>query len=229
MKRQPFIVTTVCLAITSSIFAKTEAEKEDTRLANATKVLTETIGVEHGLPTAVLNEATCVLVFPNVKQVPVGFGDSYGRGAMVCRSGPEMKGSWGAPVMYAFDPASIKMQLGSTPTDFVLLTMNEKIAEEIIKGKSRLGPDASSLVGEIGPRARPFGGHFVVLTYSRSKGLFEGAALDGSTIEPDVEANKAFYGTDVTAKEIVGGAASVSPASQPLVVLLESTSPKRTF
>src|SRR5260370_41247812 len=92
---------------------------------------------DKGLPTTVLNQAMCVLVFPSVKKVAVGIGGSYGRGVLVCRKGGKMDGEWGAPVMFGLDQGSGGVQLGSTATDFVLVVMNDKAVDAIPNGKTK--------------------------------------------------------------------------------------------
>ena len=93
----------LCLATALPLFAQ---KKEDERLANSAKVMKE-LQADKGLPTTVLNQAMCVLVFPSVKKVAVGISSSYGRGVLVCRNGAKMDGDWGAPVMYALDQGSL--------------------------------------------------------------------------------------------------------------------------
>ena len=110
----------VCLAVASPLFAQ---KKEEERLSNAATAMQTILGEGNGLPKSILDQAECVLVFPSVKKVAVGIGGSYGRGALVCRSGAKMNGNWGAPAMYKLDQGSIGVQLGSTATDFVLVVI----------------------------------------------------------------------------------------------------------
>jgi lipid-binding SYLF domain-containing protein len=172
----------------------------------------------------------CVLVFPSVKKVAVGIGGSYGRGVLVCRKGAKMDGEWGAPVMYALDQGSIGVQLGSTATDFVLVVMNNKGVDAILNGKTKLGSNAAAAAGPTGAQATSYNAADMksdVLTYSRSKGLFAVVSLEGASIDSDKDANKSLYGKEMGAKEIVTGGQAVPAAAQPLVSLLDSTSPAR--
>ena len=98
--------------------------KEEDRLQNAAAVLNEILNIPDGIPQELLDKAECVVVIPSVKKLAMGFGGSYGRGAMVCRSGANFAGPWGAPVMMALEGGSFGLQLGGTATDFVLLIMN---------------------------------------------------------------------------------------------------------
>jgi lipid-binding SYLF domain-containing protein len=204
-------------------------KKEDERLANSTKVLRELQGGT-GIPSNVLNQAMCVLVFPSVKKVAVGVGGSYGRGVLVCRQGANMDGAWGAPVMYALDQESLGIQLGSTATDFVLVVTHSKGVDAVLNGKTKLGADAAAAAGPTGAQATGYNASAMtsdVLTYSRSKGLFAGVSLAGASIEADNEANKKLYGKEIGAKEIVAGGQAVVPAAEPLVSLLNTESPAR--
>jgi lipid-binding SYLF domain-containing protein len=141
-----------------------------------------------------------------------------------------MNGMWGAPAMYSLDQGSIGVQLGSTATDFVMVIMNQKGAEQILNGKTKLGSNAAAAAGPTGAQAGSYNAEAMnvdVLTYSRSKGLFAGVSLTGASIDADKDANKAVYGKEIGAKEIVGGSVQVVPAAQPLVSLLDKTSPAR--
>jgi len=216
----------LCLAVAFPLLAQ---KKEDERLENSAKVMKEILG-DKGLPTAVLDQAMCVLVFPSVKKVAVGIGGSYGRGVLVCRKDAKMSGSWGAPVMYGMDQESIGIQLGSTATDFVLVVMHDKGVDTILNGKTKLGADAAAAAGPTGAQATGYNAAAMssdVLTYSRSKGLFAGVSLQGASMDTDKEANKKLYGKEMGAKEIVTGGQSVVPAAEPLVSLLDATSPTR--
>lgn len=218
----------LCLAIALPLLAQ---KKEDERLENSAAVMKELLQGDKGLPVSVLNQAKCVLVFPSVKKVAVGIGGSYGRGVLVCRKGEKMSGTWGAPVMYSLNQGSLGIQLGSTATDFVLVVMHDKGVDAILNGKTKLGADAGATAGPTGAQATGYNASDMkssdVLTYSRSKGLFAGVSLEGASMDTDKEANKKLYGKEVGAKEIVTGDQPVVSAAEPLVSLLNATSPDR--
>jgi lipid-binding SYLF domain-containing protein len=218
----------LCLAIAFPLLAQ---KKEDERLENSAAVMKELLQGNKGLPVSVLNQAKCVVVFPSVKKVAVGIGGSYGRGVLVCRKGERMSGAWGAPVMYSLDQGSLGIQLGSTATDFVLAVMHDKGVDAILNGKTKLGADAGAAAGPTGAQATGYNASDMkssdVLTYSRSKGLFAGVSLEGASMDSDKEANKKLYGKEVGPKEIVTGDQPVVSAAEPLVNLLNATSPDR--
>jgi lipid-binding SYLF domain-containing protein len=228
MKTKFAIVLGLYLVVALPLLAQ---KKEDERLANSATVMKEILQGDKGLPASVLNQAMCVLVFPSVKKVAIGIGGSYGRGVLVCRKGAKMSGAWGAPVMYALDQGSLGIQLGSTATDFVLVVMHSKGVDAILSGKIKLGADAAAAAGPTGAQATGYNAADMsssdVLTYSRSKGLFAGVSLEGASMSVDNDANMKLYGKEVGAKEIVTGAQPVVPTAEPLVSVLDATSPTR--
>lgn len=222
--RKRLVMLAVCLTIASPLFAQ---KKEEERLSNAATAMQTILGENNGLPKSILDQADCVLIFPSVKKVAIGIGGSYGRGALVCRTGAKMNGGWGAPAMYKLDQGSIGVQLGSTATDFVLVVMNQKGADQILNGKTKLGGNAAAAVGPTGAQATGYNADAMkadVLTYSRSKGLFAGISLEGASMDTDNDANKNLYGKQMSAKEIISGGQAVIPAAKPLVDALDKAS-----
>jgi len=223
--RKRLVMLAVCLTIASPLFAQ---KKEEERLSNAATAMQTILGENNGLPKSILDQAECVLIFPSVKKVAIGIGGSYGRGALVCRTGAKMNGGWGAPAMYKLDQGSIGVQLGSTATDFVLVVMNQKGADQILNGKTKLGGNAAAAAGPTGAQATGYNADAMkadVLTYSRSKGLFAGISLEGASREADDDANKDLYGKQMSAKETISGGQAVIPAAKPLVDALDKASP----
>jgi SH3 domain-containing YSC84-like protein 1 len=205
-------------------------EKEQDRLKNAGDVMKEILNIPDNIPKDLLDKAECVIVMPSVKKLAIGVGGSYGRGAMTCRTGQHFTGRWSAPAMYALEGGNIGFQLGGQATDFVLLVMNPKGAESLMKSKVKLGGDASAAAGPKGRAAAADTDAFMraeILTYSRSRGLFAGISLEGSTLRQDGRANEKLYGRKLTAKEIVRESKVGVPASgHELVALLEQHSPR---
>jgi lipid-binding SYLF domain-containing protein len=218
----------VCiLFVTSGLYA---ANKEQERLENSGVVMEEIMNTPENIPQEILEKAECVIVFPSVLKVAVGVGGSYGRGAMSCRTGAEFNGPWGAPAMYALEGGSFGFQLGGQATDLVLLVMNDRGAQSILSSKVKLGADASAAAGPKGRDASAdTDGSFraEILSYSRSRGLFAGISLEGSTLRPDNDANERIYGHKVTAKDIVLGGKATMPASgRHLVRVLQNGAPR---
>lgn len=216
------LVLLVCLAAAAS--------KEEDRLGSAAEVLEEILNVPDNIPQELLDKAECVGVIPSVKKFALGFGGSYGAGAMVCRTGVHFDGPWSAPAMYRLEGGSFGLQLGGSATDFVLLVMNPRGAESIIKSKVKLGADASVAGGPKGRTAEAATDVMMraeILTYSRARGAFAGVSLKGSTLRADNDANKKIYRRRVEARAILReGAVEVPPAGQRLVNLLNKATPK---
>ena len=227
MKRAIFAVAVLALLPATSLMA---GEKEQDRLKHSGEVLIEIMNIPDSIPRGILDRAECVLIFPSVKKLAIGVGGSYGRGAMSCRSGPEYTGPWGPPAMYALEGGNIGFQLGGQATDFVLLVVNPKGVDSILKSKIKLGGDASAAIGPKGRDAEAATDllmHAEILTYSRSRGLFAGVSLEGSTLRQDNSANEKIYGRKVTAREIVRGHAVGTPASGQLMISgLQKASPR---
>ena len=217
----------VCIMFAaSSLFA---ANKEQKRLENSGTVMQEVMGVPDNIPQELLEKAECVIVFPSVLKGAFIVGGSYGRGAMVCRTGEHFNGPWGSPAMYALEGGSVGFQLGGQATDLVLLVMNERGASSILSSQVKLGADASAAAGPKGRDASADTDAYMraeILSYSRSRGLFAGISLEGSTLRPDDDANADVYGRKNTEKEIVLGHKIAVPASGRLLVrVLQKNAP----
>ena len=214
--------------LSSFIFADGKDEQE--RIEKCTIVLGEILDVPDNVPQELLDKAECVVVMPSVKKVAFGFGGSYGKGAMSCRGGKDFTGEWGAPAMYRLEGASIGFQLGGSASDFLLLIMNAKGADSLLSSKVKLGADAMAAAGPKGRSGEVATDAYMnaeILTYSRSKGLFAGVSLKGSTLRQDNGANRDLYGQDVSAREIViEGKVQVPEAGQSFVSLLQKKSAK---
>jgi lipid-binding SYLF domain-containing protein len=223
MNRKILAIVSIFM-LAPALFAQ---KKEAQRLDRAAKAFQEIVLSDKGLPRHILDLAYCVTIFPSVKKVAFGIGDSYGRGALVCRKGPDMKGEWGAPVMFALDQGSLGLQLGTTATDFVLVVVSPNGVEQVLNGKIKLGTGANAVAGPSGAEASTYSvttSKADVLTYSRSKGVFAGVSLAGALMEVDVDANTNLYGKELTAKEIVKSDLEVPDAASPLVHLLDTVS-----
>jgi lipid-binding SYLF domain-containing protein len=203
------------------------AQKADKRLAESAAVL-KTIADKKEISNTAWSRAKCVLVYPSVKKVGIGIGVSYGRGVLVCRSGANMDGKWGAPIMYTLDTSSLGAQLGSTSTDYVLLVITQRGADKVLSGKLKLGAGASAVAGPAGANAAAFNDPNVdILSYSQSKGLFAGASLGTASMAADNDANKSLYGKDIDAAQMVrDGQTPIPPTAQPLINVLQKVSAK---
>jgi lipid-binding SYLF domain-containing protein len=170
------------------------------------------------------------VVLPSVIKFAVGIGGSYGRGVMTCRRGKNFQGLWSAPTMIALEGGSFGLQLGGQATDFVLLLMSPRSADNILTSKVKLGGDASAAAGPVGRSASAETDATLraeILSYSRARGLFAGISLTGSTLRADNDANKNLYGKEVSAKDVVfKGVVAAPPSAHLLLTTLNKKSPK---
>src|SRR5271167_2207920 len=224
MKRVLFAAV-LLIGISSPAFAQ---KKESDRVANAGRVMKEIMDIPDDIPQSVIDKADCVVVLPSVVKFAIGIGGSYGRGVMTCRGGRTFQGRWGAPSMMALEGGSFGLQLGGQATDFVLLLMSPRSAQNILTSKVKLGGDVSAAAGPVGRNASAETDVTLraeILSYSRARGLFAGISLSGSTLRPDNDANKSLYGKTVDAKDIVFNGAVPVPPSARLLLRTEARAP----
>ncbi|MGA6950172.1 MAG: lipid-binding SYLF domain-containing protein, partial [Candidatus Sulfotelmatobacter sp.] len=217
-------VLVVCVCAAPAFSANDE--KEEDRVRDAGEVMKEILNIPDDIPQDLLDKAECLVILPSVKKGAFGIGGSYGRGVMICRSGPHYTGPWGPPAMYALEGVSIGFQLGGQATDFVLLVMNPQGARSLLSSKVKLGADASAAAG---PKGRTAEGatdvvmQAEILSYSRNRGLFAGVSLEGSTLRSDGSANENLYGKKLDAKDIIVDHKVAIPAcAKDLVALLDA-------
>jgi len=224
-----YLVAAACLTLTAGVVYAQDLNKEQKRLEEAGVVMQEVLNIPDNIPQELLEKAECVIVFPSVKKLAFGIGAEYGRGAMVCRTGEKFRGPWGAPAMYALEGGSLGFQIGGEATDLILLVMNDRGMESILSSKVKLGADASVAGGPKGRDASADTDAWMraeILSYSRSRGLFAGVSLAGTTLRPDDDANEQIYGHAIKAKEIVRGEKTGVPATgRHLVSVLEKSAP----
>ena len=147
-------LTLAAALLTLPLSAKDKSDKkENSRLENCGLVIQEIMDIPDDIPQDLIDKAECVIIYPSVVKAAFIVGGSYGRGAMVCRTGEHFTGPWGAPTMMALEGCSAGLQLGGQATDFVLLLMNSRSASSILSSKVKLGGDASAAAGPVGRTA----------------------------------------------------------------------------
>jgi lipid-binding SYLF domain-containing protein len=212
------VVFVLLVTVASPVFAQT---KEQDRVASAGQVMQEILNIPDDIPQSVIDKADCVVVLPSVLKLAFGFGGSYGRGVMTCRSGEDFKGPWGAPTMMALEGGSFGLQIGGQATDFVLLLMTPRSARSILSSKVKLGGDISAAAGPVGRNVSAetdVAMRAEIFSYSRSRGLFAGISLTGSTLRADNGANKKLYGKSTSAHDIVFNNEVPAPKSAKLLL-----------
>src|ERR1700739_20252 len=208
-----------------------DRDKDDTnRLQNSGTVIQEILDIPDDIPQDLLDKARGVVVLPSVLKAAFIAGGSYGRGVMVCRTGKDFRGPWGAPAMYALEGGSFGLQAGGEATDFVILVMNGRGVDSLLHSKVKLGADASIAAGPKGRDAQAATAvtfRAEILSYSRARGVFAGVSLEGTTLRPDEDANHRLYGNDVSAAKIITEPKFETPeAGRHLVSRLQKASPQ---
>src|SRR6516225_5721561 len=210
------VASLLALAPFSPAKNTSEIKAEKDRLQNSGKVMQEILNIPEDIPQDLLDKSRCVVVMPSVLKAAFVVGGSYGRGTMVCRTGKNFTGPWGAPAMYALEGGSFGLQAGGEATDFVFLVMNDRGAGSLLHSKVKLGADVSVAAGPKGRTASADTDAFMrseILTYSRARGVFAGVAVEGSTLRPDNGGNRDLYGRKITANEIIRESSVRAPES----------------
>lgn len=207
------ILMFACLVLTCGLAASAATVSE--QLVKSTNVVNEIMGApDNGIPSDLLDKAVCVGIVPSELKFAIGVGGTYGRGVLVCRKGGT--GSWGAPSFFTLGGGSFGFQLGGKATDVVFIVMNARGAEKLVQDDVKLGGELSAAAGPVGRSgegATDAQMRAEILSYSRTRGLFAGASLDGAVVKQDKDDNEKLYGRRVTAKEVLFGGAVSSPAT----------------
>src|SRR5260370_3264581 len=190
----------------------------DKRIAESANVLSDIMGAkDQGIPQDLLEKAQCVCVVPNLKRAGFIVGGKCGKGGVVCRTAAA--DGWSAPSLVRVEGGSVGLQIGAGETDVVFIVMNQGGMDKLMRDKFTVGADASAMAGPVGrsTEARtdaPM--HAEILSYSRSRGVFAGISLEGATLRPDSDDNRALYGRAVTQEEVLRGRVQPPATAGPL-------------
>jgi lipid-binding SYLF domain-containing protein len=203
--RQQVWALAIAGSLSTSAFAADRAIKVEDRLDASAATLVDLMRAsDKGIPQDLIDKAHCVVVIPGMKKAGFIFGAEEGRGFAACRKG----GGWSAPAAVRTEGGSFGFQIGASETDVVLLIMNDGGMKHLLSDKFTVGGDASAAAGPIGREATAQTDAMMnaeILSYSRSRGLFAGISLQGASLRPDHESDKALYGHDATNREILTG------------------------
>jgi lipid-binding SYLF domain-containing protein len=176
---------------------------ETDRLVEAARVLEEVLSApDKGVPEAIIEKAQAVVVIPSTVKGALLIGAQRGKGVMSARSAS----GWSAPAFVTLTGGSVGLQIGGQATDIVLVVVNERGIENLAQNTFKIGGDASVAAGPVGREATASTDYKLqaqILSYSRSRGLFAGVSLAGSTIRADRNANEKIYGVGYSTKNIV--------------------------
>ena len=218
--RALFIAAPLALLLAMPAAAATGLDKGDNAtLKDSIAVLNAmTNAPDKGIPQELLAKADCILIFPSVTKAAFIVGGKGGHGVASCR---QPDGSMGSVAFYTVGGASVGFQIGAQSADVVMLIMNENGVNHLLSDKFTIGGEATATAGPVGRTVQAATDaqlHAQILSWSRSRGLFAGAALDGSVVKPDKDANADLYGQATTGKEIlVDSKLSVPVSARPLV------------
>lgn len=201
------VLVAALLAASFSCVARSDDKaKIDARIDAAQAVLTELMNTpDRGLPLDIAARATCVLVVPSFKKGAFVVGGEYGQGVATCRT---RGGGWSATAFVQLEGASFGFQVGGQSTDLVLIGMNHRALEDLLKEKVKLGGDAAVSAGPVGRNAQAATtalANAEFLTYSRSRGLFAGIDLNGDVVHQNHADTETVYGHAVPFERILSG------------------------
>jgi lipid-binding SYLF domain-containing protein len=213
MKKVLALSVAAVLSLAPLAWADSTLEAANERLEKAAAVLHEVMGApDKGIPEEVLDHAKCIAVVPHMVKGGFVFGAQGGRGVATCRTG---KG-WSAPAFFAITGGSWGLQIGVEGVDLVMIIQSDKGMQHLLASKFQIGGDASAAAGPVGRHASAdtdWKLNAEILTYSRTKGVFAGLTLNGSSIRRDDDAMKAVYGPDVTTQAALSGTVPPPPTS----------------
>jgi SH3 domain-containing YSC84-like protein 1 len=215
--KKTLIALCLCFTLAYPAFAASSREDLQDRIDSAKTVLDQIMAAQdRTVPLDILQRATCVAVVPSMIKGAFVFGAQYGQGVVTCRTGH----GWSAPAFIKLAGGSFGFQIGGQATDLVLVAVNDKGFQDLLKSKFKIGGDASAAAGPVGrdsQAATDWKLNAELLTYSRAKGLFAGIDLTGAVVEENVDATKAFYGTAYPGAQILKGSVATPDDARPFV------------
>ena len=175
-----------------------QEETPDHRLRNATDVMQEIMATpDKSIPKDLFDRAKCIVIVPDMKKAAFIVGGEFGHGFASCRT---TSGKWGGPAAVKLVGGNFGLQLGVNSTDVVLLVMNQRGMDHLLSDKFKIGVDATAAAGPVGRNATAdtdVMARAEILSWSRSRGLFAGIALDGTAVEHDKAEDRRIYGSEV--------------------------------
>jgi lipid-binding SYLF domain-containing protein len=230
MSKRSIFSTLVMIDVVTPLFA-VGTEKEPAvvkRLQEAAAVFGEIMATpDKGIPQDLLDKAHCIVIVPGLKKGAFIVGGKYGKGFLSCRK----KGGrgWSGPAAIRVEGGSVGFQIGGSETDGVLLVMNERGADRLLSSRFTLGAEGSVAAGPVGRSATAQTDAKMraeILSWSRSRGVFAGLALDGATLREDADDNAALYGRKLSNRDVVTKGVVPPQAAHELLRLLNKYSPR---
>jgi len=217
----------VALLLANSLYAAPEYVE---RLKNATDVLGEIMQApDSAIPQDLLDRSYCVVIVPGLKRGGFIVAARYGKGYVSCRNKSLV--GWTAPGTVRIEGGSFGFQIGASETDVVMLIMNQRGMDRLFTNQFTLGADASVAAGPVGRTASAQTGAFLtaeILSWSRTRGVFAGVALQGATLRQDMSDNEELYGKPLDSREIIEGDVKVPKAAKELIHELDRYSSRQS-
>lgn len=213
------LIVSICIAflLPTAVFAASSRQDLQARIDAAKIVLDQIMAAQDSsIPSNIMAHATCVGVVPGLKKAAFVFGGQYGQGVVTCRTDH----GWSAPVFIRMAGGSWGLQLGAQSTDLVLIAVNDRGFQDLLKNKFKIGADAAASAGPVGRNgqaATDWKMSAELLTYSRSKGLFAGIDLDGTSVSQNQEDTTTYFGHDYPFETVLHGRVAVPVGAVPFV------------
>lgn len=214
------LIASLCFCLlfaSTSAFAASSREDLQSRLDSAKVVLDQIMAAQDKtIPSNILKSATCVAVVPGMVKGAFIFGAQYGQGVVTCRTGH----GWSGPVFIRMAGGSFGFQIGGQATDLILVAVNDRGFQDLLKSKFKIGGDASAAagpVGRAGQAATDWRMNAELLSYSRNKGLFAGIDLDGTSVTQNEQDTNTFYGAPMDFQRVLRGQVAVPQGAVPFV------------
>jgi SH3 domain-containing YSC84-like protein 1 len=209
----PILALCVSLLIPGIAMAASTHEDLQDRVDAAKIVLNQILTTpDNTIPLNILEQATCVAVIPSLKKGAFLVGVEYGQGVVTCRTGH----GWSAPVFIRLAGGSFGFQAGGQATDLVLVAVNDRGFQDLLKSKFKIGGDAAASAGPVGRNsqaATDWKMNAELLTYSRSKGLFAGIDLNGASVSQNTDDTEIYYGQAHGFESVLKGDVAVPPGA----------------
>ncbi len=208
--KSAFAVLTVLAAASLSVPALAQ-DKVDNELTQATQIIQEMTGPQQtaGIPNDVLRNARCIAVIPKLFKAGIGIGGEHGNGIATCKL---QDGRWSAPAPFSMSGGSFGLQLGGEEVGYIMLAMNDQGMQALMSGHFKVGAGINAAAGPVGRDASASAGWrgTALLSYSRAKGAYAGATLNGTELNQDHDATRQLYGHEVPFNSILDGQVHVS-------------------
>ncbi|SRR5579871_3793884 len=216
-------IVSICLCfmlafvLSTNAFAASSKDDLQARVDSAKLVMDQIMGAsDRSIPLNILQSATCVAVVPSMLKGAFVFGAQYGQGVVTCRTGH----GWSGPVFIRLAGGSFGFQIGGQATDLILVAVNDRGMQDLLKSKFKIGGDASAAagpVGRAGQASTDWRMNAELLSYSRNKGVFAGISLDGTSVSQNKEDTEVFYGGPQSFESVLRGNVAAPSGSVPFV------------